>query len=129
MKSKWLEEAPKGDSWMPDEGYWEQIKNKTKAEAKRIVELLTGHGNFRDIMKKKEQTTLSECRICKSGKESAQHLLYECIGTTNERMSITIKKGTDTVKLAQELLKRPDINELMKNVDTEGILRIQGSRK
>ena len=125
IQNKWINEAPGGDFWIPDEGYWEQIKQKTKEQAKRIVEFLTGHGNFRDIMKKKGQTTLTECRVCKSGNESAQHLLHECTGTAKERMSTPIQKRTDQVKRAEELLKRPDINELMKKVDSEGIARVK----
>lgn len=52
--TKWEKEATK--EWRPSTKYWEEIKKLTKAKGKYIIEWLTGHGNFRDLMIKKKST-------------------------------------------------------------------------
>ena len=124
---RWSTEYQADEEWKPNKRYWGILKSKQKIKVKRIIEILTGHGNFRNMLQKKQQSTLSVCRICKLQVESAKHLLYDCIGTSNERnkLNLTAENCEDRINLAEELLKRSDINEMLKGVDIQGISTAQ----
>ena len=116
IQRKWKEKATE-DIWGPDPSIWRQIEKCKKIKAKRIIEVITGHGNFRYMLKKKGQTNLEVCRICKVALESAKHLRNDCIGTIQERALCKDKSLGSQIKLAIRLLEREDINTIMKKID------------
>ena len=121
VQKRWESKYSISDEWRPNKAIWEKLKTKTKIRVKRIIELITGHGNFRDMLRKKQQSTLSVCRICKLHEESGKHLMNDCIGTSEERNRARNDTIEDRIDLSEELLERTDINMILKGVDTLGI--------
>ena len=59
----------------------------SKPELRRITGLLTGHCTLRHHLKKMGKTTDDTCRLCFEEKETAKHVLCECVAVAR----ITLK--------------------------------------
>ena len=71
-------EAHLQQEWKRNPALWEDLRKKSRRTNKRIIELLTGHGNFQDMMLKKGQTTKTICRLCQNAAESNTHIWRDC---------------------------------------------------
>ena len=65
IMEKWTAELPQEDAWNPNPALWERLKVYPKVKAKRITEILTGHGNFRNIMQNRTKP-VCKCVDCVS---------------------------------------------------------------
>lgn len=50
-----------------------------------VTQFLSGHGYFRSYLYKMRKVNSSQCRYCGAAEDTAQHTIFECIGTTEER--------------------------------------------
>ena len=96
---------------------WDTIKSESRGTMKRIIELLTGHGNFRDMLIKKGQSTKSKCRCCNSDTESNSHFWRHCPETQCIRNKICPDEPKNWVLFAKELLKNEKIAQLLREND------------
>ena len=90
------------------------------------MELLTGHGNLRNMLRKKGQSQHSICRVCRLAEESAEHLLESCIGTIQERAKHGDKRGLEqSIEVSLELMERDDINRILREPDSQYWHKVQ----
>ena len=119
--TKWDEEinSQQGCKWTQMPHLWERIKEKNREESKRMIELLTGHGNFRDMLRKKGQTKHRVCRLCKMEDESNRHFWEKCSETEQYRQKQDLADPKKWIDFCELLLNDTRISDILRSTDTD----------
>lgn len=75
-----------------------------------IVQLLTGHGPFGDYLTKLKLIENDICTICKSEKETVEHLTLRCKEKLLEKLEINTENIVHLQTKTKQLLKQLHIN-------------------
>ena len=112
-------EDPLFHGWKRDESMWQELRGHSRSTAKRLIERLTGHGNFRDMLRKKNQSLHRSCRVCavEGMEESNHHIWFDCRETEEIRKKFIIKNQSSWINMAKELLKHEKIATLLQEFD------------
>ena len=72
--------------------YSKQILKLTRTNLKLLVEIITGHNNFRTFSNKIKPLTNTQCSFCNTEPETVLHLMTECTQFSTERLDLKLNR-------------------------------------